>query len=49
MTIEQNCARGGRPQAIVGKNCVFHFAQRVQGNSSPTSLSELALFENSGE
>lgn len=44
MTIEQDCARVGRPQAIMGKICVFFFAQRGQENSSPASITDVALF-----
>lgn len=48
MTIEQDCARVGRPQAIMGNKGVLPFAQRGQENSSPASKTDVALFQNVG-
>lgn len=48
MTIEQDCARVGRPQAIMGNKGVLLFAQRGQENSSPASITKVHFLKMAG-
>lgn len=48
MTIEQDCARGGRPQAIIGKICVSSLLRGFRGIRVPLHYLNLRFLKIAG-